>query len=148
MRGCLSGLLFVAPVIPIVLVLALLFGNRGGMASFVLFWVSWFALGSWLANKARKDYLVALTDRRLIVLTLKSPMWFHVDFSRSVAQRSFDRSSLPSVTSDVSPRRVRIKLAHPAEGFDAVFPGGRFGDSYAHAGKIAEALRGNVASAA
>jgi len=140
MRRLKMLLLLFAPLIPIVLILAFLFGE-GSCLSIVLFWVSWITLGTWLANKARKDYLIALTDRRLIVLTIKTPIWFHVDFSRALAVRHFDRSSMPPISTDVKPRRVKIKIDHPTQGFDASFPGGRFGDNYTHAVNIVAALK-------
>lgn len=115
-----------------------LVGSTPILGSLVGFLI-WIAMMAPVTLLVRKDYVVGLSDRRFMILRVKTPI-LKVNFSKKVAFRSYNLDSLPPVKTSIGRRETEIEILDSREPFNAEFF--RFGvsDNLSRSAKIAASL--------
>ncbi len=135
----LSCLVFFLLLIPATLINLLLFGARPGLAT-LTFFALWLGLLALVAPLLRKDYLVGLTDRRLLLVRVKTPL-FTIDMHAVQAVVAYPLDALPSAQTKIGPLRVIIKLQDQRQTIRLQFGGRGLNENRDQAIEIARALK-------
>jgi len=133
-------LVIFALMIPAVLINLILFGSRLGFVNLVTFWLIWMGLMAPIIPLLRKDYLVGLTDQRLLVQRVKTPM-FTINLNNVLSFNDYPLSQLKGAQTKIGPLRVFIKLRNIRPSLNLQFGGRGLTGNYQQAVEIARALQ-------
>ncbi|MGH9767794.1 MAG: hypothetical protein ACREAB_10210 [Blastocatellia bacterium] len=124
-------------MIPSGLVSLLLLEANHGLLGLATFFVIWGGLMIPAIPLLRKDYLVGLTDRRLLIRRVKTPV-FTINLQATLSFAAYPLDQLCGAQSSVGPLRVFIKLEHPP--LDLQFGGRGLNENYQQAVEIVRAI--------
>lgn len=132
-------LAFCVTSIPAALVTAMLVGTRAGILGSVIFFFLWWLTMALPIKVVRKDYVLGLTDHRLMIVRLKTPL-LRLNPAARREFRSYPLDTLPQVDVSFGRLKTRIKI-NDGQNRIAV-DAGRFGmaGNYDSAVALAEAL--------
>ncbi|MGH9845262.1 MAG: hypothetical protein ACREEM_41635 [Blastocatellia bacterium] len=133
------GLVIFALMIPAVLINLVLVGSRAGLFGTLTFFIIWMGLMAPVIPLLRKDYLVGLTDQRLLVQRVKTPM-FTINLGNVLSFTDYPLSQLKGARTKIGPMRVFIKLKDARQSLNLQFGGRGLTGNYQQAAEIARAL--------
>ncbi|MCI0389217.1 MAG: hypothetical protein MOB07_10715 [Acidobacteria bacterium] len=124
-------------MIPVGLITLLFARANTWLLGVIAFFVIWGGLMISIIPLFRKDYLVGLTDRRLLILRVKTPV-LTINLQATLSFAAYPLDQLSEAQAGFSPLRVFIKLKR--HGLNLQFGGRGLNENYQQAVEIARAL--------
>lgn len=133
-------LVIFALMIPAALINLALVGLRAGLFGALTFFIIWMVLMAPVIPLLRKDYLVGLTDQRLLIARVKTPI-FTINLNHVLSLDDFPLGDVRGAETRIGPMRVFIKIRSGRLSLNLQFGGRGLTDNYQQAVEIAHALK-------
>jgi hypothetical protein len=111
------GLFIVAAFITLILV-----GSRVGCFGSLIFYLIICLLAIPITPLIRKDYILGLTNNRLLLIQVKPPIWFKPDLNIQKEFIEYSRENLPPISISLGLANSVLKINDPQRPFWARFP--------------------------
>jgi hypothetical protein len=132
-------LVILALMIPAALINLMFIGSRAGLFGTLTFFIIWMGSMALVTPLLRKDYLVGLTDQRLLMVRVKTPI-FTINLNHVLSFADFPLSDVKGTETRIGPMRVFLKIRGGQQSFNLQFGGRGLTGNYQQAVEIARAL--------
>ncbi len=131
----------IAMLLPATLITVLLVGANAGLFGSLVFFIVWGISLIPVLALLRKDYMVGLTDQRLLVVRIKMPI-FTVNLNDVVSVSDYPLARARQAETKIGLMRVFIKLKDAQSSINLQFGGRGLSSNYKEAVEIAHTLSG------